>query len=174
MMVDRTDINHLPGMTTFWASLRLSVGLLLRHASYRLRHPRGSRLVTGNTLVVRLLCTLSSHSKVSLLLNTAVTGIERLEQCVDAITLVQDGTSRSVQARGGVVLASSGFNRHAGLCQTMLPGANADWCPAAPGHTGEPRDLARELGAHYGIGGDTGAFWAPVLIRTRADGSRAV
>ncbi len=110
----------------------------------------------------------------SLLLNTSVARIERSAQGVDAVTLLQDGTSRSVQVRGGVVLASGGLNRHAALCQTMLPGANADWCPAAPGHTGEAHGLARSLGAHYGTGGDSHAFWAPVSIRTRADGSRAV
>ena len=174
MMVDRTDINHLLGMTTSWASLKHSARLLLRHASDRLKHPRGTRLVMGNALVARLLYSLSSHSKVSLLLNTPVARIERSEQGVDAVTLVQDGTSRSVQARGGVALASGGFNRHAGLRQTMLPGANADWCPAAPGHTGEAHDLARKLGAHYGTGGDSHAFWTPVSIRTRDDGSRAV
>lgn len=56
----------------------------------------------------------------------------------------------------------------------MLTGANADWCPAAPGNTGEAHDLACELGAHYGTGGDSHVFWAPVSIRTRADGSGAV
>lgn len=66
MMVDCTDINHLLGMTTSWASLKHSARQLLRHASDRLKHPRGTRLVMGNALVARLLYSLSSHSKVSM------------------------------------------------------------------------------------------------------------
>jgi succinate dehydrogenase/fumarate reductase flavoprotein subunit len=72
-----------------------------------------------------------------------------------------------------VVLASGGFNRHPDLRQAMLPGADIGWCPAAPGHTGEAHALAQGLGAVYGQGGLSNAFWAPVSLRQRADGSTA-
>jgi hypothetical protein len=55
----------------------------------------------------------------------------------------------------------------------MLPGVDSLWCPAAPGHTGEAHDVARQLGAHYGQADITNAFWAPVSLRKRADGSTA-
>ena len=47
------------------------------------------------------------------------------------------------------------------------------WSPAAPGHTGEAHGVARQLGAHYGQADITNAFWAPVSLRKRADGSTA-
>ena len=75
MMVDRTDINHLLGMTTSFASLKHSVKIVLRHASDRLGHARGTRLVMGNALVARLLYSLSKHSQVSLALNASIKGI---------------------------------------------------------------------------------------------------
>ena len=174
MMVDRTDINHLLGMTGSFASLKHSIKILLRHAADRLRYPRGTRLVMGNALIGRLLFSLSKHKNVSLLLNTVVEAIGRSGDGVDSVTLVQGGQRRTVRVTGGVVLASGGFNRHPTLRQAMLPGVDASWCPAAPGHTGAAQDLARGLGAHDGTGGMTHAFWAPVSIRPRPDGSQAV
>lgn len=177
MMVDRTDINHLLGMTSSFASLKHSVRILSRHAMDRLTHTRGTRLVMGNALVGRLLYSLSQHAKVSLLLNTSVEKIHRSGQGIDGvtgITLLHKGERRNISIRGGLILASGGFNRHAALRKEMIPGADAAWCPAAPGHTGAAQDMARELGAHYGDAKGSHAFWAPVSIRKRADGSQAV
>lgn len=174
MMVDRTDINHLLGMTKSLASLKHSIKIVLRHAADRLRHPRGTRLVMGNALVGRLVYSLSKHQNVSLTLNTSIESIDRKEQGVSSVTLLHNGLRRTVRVTGGVILASGGFNRHAALRQAMLPGADASWCPAAPGHTGEAQDLARGLGATYGENSASHAFWAPVSLRKRADGSQAV
>lgn len=174
MMVDRTDINNLLGMTQSMAALKYSLKILLRHARDRLTHTRGTRLVMGNALVGRLLYSLAQHGNVTLALNTSVENIQRHDLGVDALTLLQNGERLTVRVKGGVILASGGFNRHPALRQTMLPGIDPSWCPAAPGHTGAAQDLARGLGAHYGKASDTHAFWAPVSLRKRADGSQAV
>jgi succinate dehydrogenase/fumarate reductase flavoprotein subunit len=174
MMVDRSDINHLLGLTKSLASLQHAVKIILRHAADRLRYPRGTRLVMGNALVGRLLYSLSQRGKVSLLLNTSLAKIGRGADEVESVTLLQHGQRRTVRVSGGVILASGGFNRHPALRSVMLPGVDPSWCPAAPGHTGEAHDLARGLGAHYGTGGMSNAFWAPVSLRKRADGSQAV
>lgn len=174
MMVDRTDIKHLLGMTRSLASLRHSLKILLRHATDRLRHPRGTRLVMGNALVARLLHSVAQTGKVALLVSTEVAAIQRVGGRVGAVTLAQGGQRRTVHARRGVVLASGGFNRHPTRRAEMLPGVDPAWCPAAPGHTGAAQDLALTLGAKYGRGGVTHAFWAPVSLRKRADGSQAV
>jgi succinate dehydrogenase/fumarate reductase flavoprotein subunit len=73
-----------------------------------------------------------------------------------------------------VILASGGFNRHPKLRAEMLPGIAEEWCPGAPGHTGSLHDLAKAIGAHYGANAMNHAYWAPVSIRKRADGSTAV
>ena len=174
MMVDRTDINHLLGMAGSWASFRHSARILLRHLTDRLGYPRGTRLVMGNALAGRLLYSLSRQSNAHLALKTTVTEINRGENGVESLVLEQDHIRKTVRVRAGVVLASGGFNRHAALRAEMLPGVDAAWCPAAPGHTGQAQDLARGLGAHYGTGGMTHAFWAPVSIRQRANGSHGV
>ena len=174
MMVDRTDINHLLGMTQSVASLKHAIKIILRHAGDRLSYPRGTRLVMGNALVGRLLYSLSKHANVTLALNTAVAALNRSDTGVESLTLSQGSQQRTVRVTGGVILASGGFNRHPALRQAMLPGADASWCPAAPGHTGQAQDLARGLGATYGVGAASHAFWAPVSLRKRADGSQAV
>ncbi len=174
MMVDRTDINHLLAMTRSWASFRHSVKIVLRHAMDRLSWPRGTRLVMGNAHVARLLYSLSRHEKVTIALNTTVAHIVRGSHGVERVDIESGGERRSIRVSKGLVLASGGFNRHPGLRAQMLPGVPSEWSPAAPGHTGQAHDLARHLGAVYGQGGLSHAFWAPVSLRPRADGSTAV
>ncbi len=174
MMVDRTDINHLLAMTRSWASFRHSVKIVLRHAMDRLSWPRGTRLVMGNAHVARLLYSLSRHEKVTIALNTTVAHIVRGTHGVERVDLECGSERRSIRVNKGLVLASGGFNRHPELRAQMLPGVPGEWSPAAPGHTGQAHDLARHLGAVYGQGGLSHAFWAPVSLRPRADGSTAV
>ncbi|WP_310566178.1 FAD-dependent oxidoreductase [Hydrogenophaga sp.] len=178
MMVDRTDINHLLALTQSFASFKHALKIIARHGMDRLSHPRGTRLVMGNALVARLLFSLSKHAHVTLVLNTSVERFERDSAGVTGVVLKGQGAAsddrRSVTARGGVVLASGGFNRHPDLRAQLLPGADIAWCPAAPGHTAEAHALARDAGAVYGQGALSNAFWAPVSLRKRADGSTAV
>jgi len=175
MMVDRTDINHLLGMTGSMASLRHSVRIIGRHFADRLRYPRGTRLVMGNALVARLLYSLSKQAQVTLALETSV---ERMGQgtdgAVQSLVLRQGAVQRSVLVHGGVVMASGGFNRNPARRSSYLPGAELGWCPGAPGHTGEAHGVAEAVGARYGSGAMSPAFWAPVSLRKRADGSTAV
>jgi succinate dehydrogenase/fumarate reductase flavoprotein subunit len=174
MMVDRNDIFHLLRLTQSFASLRYGMKLLVRHVADRIRYPRGTRLVMGNALVGRLLQSLARRSNVSLLVETSVERIHVDAAGAYALTLCQGGERRMVRARGGIILASGGFNRHPRLRSQMLPGVEPDWCPGAPGHTGEAHELAFAAGARYGTGAMSNAFWAPVSVRRRPDGSTAV
>ena len=182
MMVDRNDINNLLAMTRSWAALRHSAKIIGRHARDRIRYPRGTRWVMGNALVGRLLYSLSLRPNVTLALQNSVCdlGAATLPRTLRiACTAPQGpgkhgGQSTQVRVRKGVILASGGFNRNPQLREKMLPGADIAWCPAAPGHTGEAHHLALQQGAHYAEGGASNAFWAPVSLRQRADGSTAV
>ena len=177
MMVDRTDINHLLGMRRSWASLRHAARILTRYALDRLRHPRGTRLVMGNALVGRLLYSLMQHPQVTLALHTSLQAIMRSPDAAGAVTgvtVAQGDARRTLRVQGGLVLASGGFNRHPALREQLLGKIPAEWCPGAPGHTGEAQTLALKLGAVHGKGALSPAFWAPVSRRRRADGSQAV
>ena len=175
MMVDRTDINHLLAMTKSWVSLKHSLSIVWRHLLDRLSHARGTRLVMGNALVGHLMHALSQQGTATLALKTSVTSIERDDKGrVVAVRLSSATGNARVLAKKGVVLASGGFNRDPDLRADKLPGISAEWCPAAPGHTGEALALARGLGAVEGQGAQSPAFWAPVSLRKRTDGSTAV
>jgi succinate dehydrogenase/fumarate reductase flavoprotein subunit len=173
MMVDRTDINHLLALSQSMASFKHALKIITRHGIDRLSHPRGTRLVMGNALVGRLLLSLSKRSNVTLAMNTSVAKLVSSASGIDGVVLTQEGQRRTVAARGGVVLASGGFNRHPELRKQMIPGVPAEWSPTAPVNHGEAQVLATQAGAHYGKGGASHAFWAPVSIRQRADGSSA-
>lgn len=173
MMVDRDDIGHLLGFRKSLKSLGHVMRILARHALDRLRHPRGTRLLMGNALIGRLLLSLKERG-VTLLMDTRATALQRDARGVSRIRLAQGGVARTLAVRGGVVLASGGFNRHPQRRAALLPGIAEAWCPGAPGHTGAAHDLATALGAVYGEGALSPCFWAPVSLQRRADGSTAV
>lgn len=173
MMVDRTDIGHLLKMTKSFVSFRHAAGLLARYAIDRLGHTRGTRLVMGNALIGRLLLSLMKRD-VDVVLDVKTTEISHDDRGVTGLVLQQGSEVRRVAARRGVVLASGGFNRHRTRRAEMLHRPIPDHSPGAPGHTGEMHDLAFDLGAHYGEGNLDHAFWAPVSVRKRQDGSIAV
>ncbi len=187
MMVDRTDINHLLAMRHNWASFRHSMRILLRHATDRLRHPRGTRWVMGNALIGRLLHSLMAHERVTLVMGTEVTALDQVGQH-DQQTGAHRLTLRSAQGDDGqapaqvvqvlalkaVMSATGGFNRHAQRRAQLLGDVPMDWCPGAPGHTGRFHDVIDQTGARYGQGAASHAFWAPVSLRDRPDGSQAV
>jgi succinate dehydrogenase/fumarate reductase flavoprotein subunit len=160
-------------MTKDWASFKHAAGIVFRHAMDRLSWPRGTRLVMGNAHVARLLYSLSKFDKVTIALDTTVTHIESGAQGVERVDIQCKGERRAVRVHKGLVLASGGFNRHPELRAQMLPGIPSEWSPAAPGHNGQAHDVAKTLGAVYGKGGLSHAFWAPVSLRKRADGSTA-
>jgi len=178
MMVDRDDIFHLLRLTQTWTSFSYSVRIIVRHLLDKLLHPRSTRLVMGNALIARLLY---SYIQRQGLLVTHTEAVQLLQNGhhIQGVVLQQtlpDGSlvKRTVRSRGGVVMASGGFNRHPTRRADLLPGAKEAWSPAAPGHTGKAQDLALQAGGHLGTGGLSHAFWAPVSTRQRADGSTAV
>ena len=172
MMVDRDDIGHLLKLTKSFASFRHALRLLARFGRDRLSHPRGTRLVMGNALVARFLASLMPLD-VTLLTGAETRRLDHDGTRVTGLGLTHRGRDHSVTVGRGVVLASGGFNRHAVRRGERL-GTDPGWCPGAPGHTGAALDLALGLGARFGEGALSDAFWAPVSTRRRADGSTAV
>jgi hypothetical protein len=173
MMVDRDDINHLLNLTRSFKSFRHACKLLARHAADRLRHPRGTRLVMGNALIASLLYSLDEKD-VPVLIDCQMDRLVQGGDGVESIEVSQKGVKRRVVVKGGVILASGGFNRHPERRKALLPGIDVKWCPGAAGHTGQAHDVAEAVGARYGQPGLSNAFWAPVSTRQRADGSQAV
>jgi succinate dehydrogenase/fumarate reductase flavoprotein subunit len=172
MMVDRTDINHLLNLKTSWKSFAHAAKILARYGLDRLSGPRGSRLVMGNALIGRLLLSLKKHG-VDILIKANVRDFVTRNGAVTGVELAAEGVTRRVQACQGVVLAAGGYNRHPTRRGDLLPQQGPIHSPSAPGHTGAMQDLAIRLGARLGEGNLDNAYWAPVSIRQRPDGSTA-
>jgi succinate dehydrogenase/fumarate reductase flavoprotein subunit len=173
MMVDRTDIGHLLNVTTSWASLRHAMGVVGRHVRDRLTYPRGTRLVLGNALIGRMLLSLLKRD-VDILLGTSTTELLHDGGQINGLVLKCANDQRRIVVRRGLVMASGGFNQHKTRRAELLHRPTPVHSPAAPGNTGEMQDLALALGARLGSGNLDHAFWAPVSIRQRPDGSTAV
>jgi len=173
MMVNQEDVLNFLAAARSWRAFRHSAGLLARHAVDRLSHSRGTRLMMGNALAARLLISLRDRN-VPVLLNATVTDIQADKGSPSSISIVQDGVARQISCRGGLTSATGGFNRHPQLRAKMLRQPVAEYCPGAPGHTGQFHELLSGLGARYGDDGRDSAFWTPVSVRKRANGETAV
>ena len=172
MMVDRTDIGHLLAIRKSARSLAHAMkilGALRRRPAEGVA--RGSRLVMGNALIGRFLASLSARG-VDILLRTEVQDLVTGNGAITGAVLKANQTTRRVTATLGVVLAAGGFTRHPERRGQLLP-KDETYSPSAPGHTGAMQDIALKLGARLGEGNFDHAFWAPVSIRRRADGSTA-
>lgn len=172
MAIDRDDIRHLLRMKSSAASLAYSARLIATYGLARLRHPRDPRLLMGNALIGRLLAA-ARRLGVTVLTRAKVTDLQVADGAVTGLSVEQNGTTRRISATRGVVLASGGFTRHPARRREMLPDPAPEWSPSAPGHTGELHDIVLGLGAHYGSGQAQNAFWAPISVRRRKDGSMA-
>lgn len=173
MMVDRDDVVHLLNLTKSFASFKHAARILARHALDRMRYPRGTRLLMGNALIARMLYSLLERG-VQILVQTKLESLVQEDGSIGGVVLTRNGVSRTLRARGGVILASGGYSRHPKRRKEMLPGIDIEWCSVAPGNTGEAQDLALAAGARFGTGAFSNAVWAPVSLRKRADGSTAV
>ncbi len=169
LQVDRDDIGHLMAMGKSLKSLFYSLRLVGTYALDKLRYDRSARLVMGNALVGRLLLA-AKRAGVDVRLKTRVVAITP-GGGANLLSLADGG---EIRVSGGVILATGGFGRHPTRRAEMLPVPLAEHSPAAPGHTGELHDIVLGLGARYGEGAATNAFWAPVSTRKRPDGSWAV
>ena len=173
MMVDRTDINHLLSIKKSPKSFVHAMKILGHYGLDRLAGRRASRLVMGNALIGRMLLTLQNRNATILTKTSTKSFLTDDDGGVSGLLLESGGAQREVYAKSGVVLAAGGFGRGRRRA-AMLHQPTPEYSPAGPGHTGEMQDLAIGLGARFGESNADNAFWAPVSVRTRKDGSTAV
>ena len=146
MMVDRDDIPHMLGWSKSLKSTLYVMKVVARHLLDRLKHPRGTRLLMGNALVGRLLLSLRERG-VTLLTEAQAVALQRDgDGAITGITIEQRGQKKQIAVRGGVVLASGGFNRDPERRARLL-GTDMQWCAGAPGHKAQAHGLAESVGA---------------------------
>jgi succinate dehydrogenase/fumarate reductase flavoprotein subunit len=168
MMVSMTDAKHLLAVTKSFASWKHGMKLVLRYASDRLRgYHRGTRLLLGNALAARLFRSVLDRG-IEYRLSTQVTELLREQGRVCGVTLADGGTLRATR---GVVVATGGFPWSESLRSELYPQPTGPWSMSPQGNRGEGIALSRQAGAAMGTGHSDAAFWAPVSLLQRPDGS---
>jgi succinate dehydrogenase/fumarate reductase flavoprotein subunit len=170
MMVNRKDIDSLLSVHWSWSSFRHGASLLVGYARDRLRWSRGTRLLMGNALAARLL---KSAIDAGIVMRRGV-GVSHLQREGDRVAMVLLADGSVLRARAGVVLASGGFAQNATLRREYFPHAEVHRSMAPEGNTGDGLALATEVGASVETDNVGPAFWAPVSVMRRPDGSETV
>jgi succinate dehydrogenase/fumarate reductase flavoprotein subunit len=173
MMVQRGEIPALLKPFASVAHFRQAASLLLRHGLDRLRHPRGTRLVMGNALVARLLFSLRRQG-VPIHTRTSLMELLREGGRVTGAVLATPDGPRRIAARRGVVLATGGLGWNAALRERLLPEAARAVSLAPETNTGDGVALALRAGAALDEAHETAAYWMPVSVLRRPDGSVSV
>jgi succinate dehydrogenase/fumarate reductase flavoprotein subunit len=171
MMVNRVDIQHFLNLRRSPASLWHCLKLMARYARDRLRHPRGTRLTTGNALIARLASSAFAHGA-ELWLNSEAQ--ELIIECgvVSGVIVQREGRRVRVQARGGVVCAMGGFAAGQ-LAASYRPDAAAPHLSMSPPtNDGAALRLGAAVAAAQGEGLAANFFWAPVSELRHANGER--
>ncbi len=172
MMVTMTDAKHLLAVTKSFTSWKEGMKLVLRYALDRLQgYHRGTRLVLGNALAGRLFKSVLDRG-IDYWLNTTVSHLERDAARVVGVTVQKDGRQIRVRARRGVVLATGGFPWSEALRREHYPQPTGPWSMSPQDNAGGGIALGQQAGATLGNGHFSPAFWAPVSILQRPDGSQ--
>ena len=168
MMIGRDDIEPLARPLSSLAALRAAASLLWRHATDRLRHRRGTRLLMGNALVARLFYSLR-RNRVPIWLNASLRELTVSAGRVRGAVIAVDGRPRQVNARRAVVLATGGFGGSVERLNEHVtpPLAHA---VAFAGAEGDGARIARAAGASVEEDHACPAFWTPVSDTGWLDG----
>jgi len=172
MMVTLTDAKHLLAATRSFPSWKAGVKLVLRYFGDRLRgYHRGTRLVLGNALAARLFKTMLDR-RIDYWLDAPLQSLQVESGRVCGAIVMRGGRPLRVRAKRGVVVATGGFPWHEGLRGELYPQPTGPWSMSPQGNAGEGIEMARAAGATMGSGWFAPAFYAPVSILQRADGTQ--
>lgn len=160
MMIGRDDIEPLARPLASARNFRRALSLIWRHATDRLRHRRGTRLLMGNALAARLFYGLRRR-KVPVWLNASLRQLTSTDGRVTGAVFSVDGETRRVTARRGVVLATGGIGGSVERLNDHVrpPLKHA---VAFAGAAGDGMSVARAAGAGMEDDHASPAFWTPV------------
>ncbi|VTU19174.1 3-oxosteroid 1-dehydrogenase [Variovorax sp. PBS-H4] len=172
MMITMTDANHLLAVTRSFSSWKEGMKLVLRFVGDRLRgYHRGTRLVLGNALAARLFKTVLDR-RIEYWLGAPLKKLVVESGRVVGAEIEHEGKLSRVRAKRGVVVATGGFPWSPDLRAMLYPQPTGPWSMSPQGNAGEGIEIARAAGAALGKDHFAPAFWAPVSILERPDGSQ--
>jgi hypothetical protein len=172
MMVNMTDARNLLAATRSFVAWKASMKLVLRYWADRLRgYHRGTRLLLGNALAARLFKSVLDRRIPYWLSSPAEKLLRDANGRVVGLQVRREGRLVSLRARRGVVMATGGFPWDAQLRAELYPEPTGPWSMSPEQNSGDGIRMAREAGGVLGPVGSSPAFWTPISILKRPDGS---
>lgn len=174
MMAGKNDIPKLIGRFRSLGNFAYSGKLFLRYLLDRLRYSRGTRLVMGNALVARLYYSLKQVG-VPVLFETTITKVNYTDGRVESVELNTPEGKKRLKTRRGLVIATGGYGHNAAMREQFMPSPTPPQTVACASNTGDGIALGLAQGGKVAPERQgPGAFWTPVSVTRRADGSRGV
>jgi succinate dehydrogenase/fumarate reductase flavoprotein subunit len=174
MMVGKDDIPRLLGRFKTVGNFIYSAKLFARYLKDRMSFTRGTRVVMGNALVARLFYSLRK-ANVPILFGARIIELIKDETGVAGAVIEQGSMKIRVRARKGVVLATGGYGHNKEFREEFMPQPIPYLSLAAGTDTGDGMSIGKQFGARIAPEEHgSGAFWTPVSITRRKDGSKGL
>lgn len=172
MMVNRADLEALLAARRSPKAAMRAARLVLRYFADRVRgYARGTRLLIGNALVARLYATLL-RLNVPVWLDCPARRLIETDGRVTGVEVERKG-ERIVIGADAVILASGGFPGSKSMRERLLPQSPELLSAAIADCTGDGIAMAEAVGGAISDRNSNSAFWSPVSLVPRADGSVA-
>ncbi|WP_436643081.1 FAD-dependent oxidoreductase [Microbaculum sp. FT89] len=172
MMVNRADLEALLAARRSPKAAMHSARVVFRYFRDRLRgYPRGTRLLIGNALAAALYKTLL-RKDTPIWLETETRRLLTADGQICGVEVERAGERLVINA-SAVILASGGFPGSARMRERLLPDAPEPLSAAIADNTGDGIALAEAVGGTIADRNSNGAYWSPVSLVPRDDGSVA-
>ncbi|AMS45513.1 FAD-binding protein [Aminobacter aminovorans] len=175
VMVDGVDLYHLLHAKRSLNSAVHVLKMLARDVRDRVfysRFGRGTRLTSGNAAVARLYKTVLDM-KIPVLLNAPIAGLLKDGGRVSGVEVQIEGLKRKILASRGVILATGGFPWGKDLRKQHMSDVPVGYSAASTDSVGDGISVAVDAGAKLSTENSDGAFWCPVSVGKRSDGTTA-
>jgi succinate dehydrogenase/fumarate reductase flavoprotein subunit len=174
-MLELMDVYHLLNARRSLKSAIHTGRLLLRDVRDRIlyrKYGRGTRLTGGNALVANLYKSVLDRA-IPIFRNAALVELVKDAEGVKGVVIEHAGSRQTLLAHRGVILATGGFPWGEALRERYMGEVPFGYSATSPDSTGDGISIAMANGAKFDTANVEGAFWTPVSVGTRQDGSVA-
>ena len=174
MMVSKEDVTCLVNRYKSIMNFTHSASIYIRYLIDLLRHKRGTRLTMGNALTARLFYSLRQQN-VPVLFGSPIIELVVEENRVQGAIIENEQGRQSILARKGVVFATGGFAHNPNFRESFMPKPLPPYSMASSFNTGDGLNIGKSAGARIVVPSHKrSAFWSPVSVTKRRDGSNGL
>ncbi|MGR9237057.1 FAD-dependent oxidoreductase (plasmid) [Rhizobium leguminosarum] len=174
MMISSGEVMKFLNPVKSLDSMRHVLKRVGRYARDRLSYRRGTEFSGGNALIARFITSLRQKN-VAIWTEAPLLRLIIEDQKVVGAVVRRGGRDIRIKAEKGVVLATGGFPRDAGLRQALSGEHQHDETLAHPDSTGDGIKIAQQIGGTIDNDVASAGFWTPVsILRDKNGGQQTV